>query len=122
VYVVDDDDIALFITEDNLVRTEIDELKILSFNKPLGFIDSMTNLEIEQPDILIIDINMPLINGFEVIDKIKLLSNFNHDMKIHMQSTSSSPSELDRIKKSKTIKSYYTKYITTDQFKEIIKE
>ena len=119
VYIVDDDQIALMLTE-NTLRQVSDNVKVSSFISSVELLDKFKKRTVEQPDIFIVDINMPVITGFEIINALVELPHFNSDMKIYIQSSSVRHSDYTDATKSKYINHHYEKYISRDDFKEII--
>ncbi|PQJ74893.1 response regulator [Polaribacter gangjinensis] len=74
----------------------------------------------EKPDLILLDINMPILNGHEVLEKIK---NDSHLKKIPviMLTTSSNQQDIDRAYKNHA-NSYITKPIEIQDFLETIQK
>ena len=119
VYVVDDDEIALYLTEMSLKQAS-NQLDISSFISSVELLNKFKGMTIEQPDILIVDINMPVVTGFELIRALVDLPNFNTSMKIYIQSSSIRQTDLDYVSQSKHINRHYEKFMTVDHIKNIL--
>ncbi len=72
------------------------------------------------PDIILVDINMPLMNGFEFAHEYeKLFYDRFPDSKIFIMSSSRRLSEIEEAKKLKVVADFIEKPITKIQFSEI---
>lgn len=67
-YVIDDDHDDFFFLKRVLLK-RYPELSVKHYPKPDVFRDQM--LTIDKPDAIILDINMPILNGFEVMNFLK---------------------------------------------------
>jgi len=119
----------------NILLIEDDNVDILSikncFNKlnikhnlyiASSGVDALKMLEdkILKPDLFILDINMPKMNGFEFLNELHK-KNINHFSNIVIVTTSSSPSDIEKANKF-NIKHYLLKPINSNQFIKIYKE
>lgn len=67
------------------------------------------------PDIILLDIDMPLMDGFQFLDEFEKLSDVvKNDIKIVMLTSSMNPNDLSRAKKSKFVSKYLNKPLTID--------
>lgn len=76
-YIVIDDDIINNHLCDRYIRISVPDANIHSFTNPekaLSFINETYPLEDSNKTIIFLDINMPVLNGWEVLDKMKEMS------------------------------------------------
>jgi CheY-like chemotaxis protein len=67
------------------------------------------------PEIIFLDINMPIMDGFQFIDEFeKLAKEFKQKTRIVMLTTSVNPSDIERSQKNKYIIKYINKPLTQD--------
>ncbi len=70
------------------------------------------------PDLILLDINLPKLNGFEVLKKIKSNSNINH-IPVIILSTSSSSNDINQCYKNQA-NCYISKPVDADDFSKLI--
>jgi len=67
------------------------------------------------PEIIFLDINMPIMDGFQFLDEFEKFSDLvKSSTKIVMLTSSSDPSDLNRAKKYKYVTNYLTKPLSFD--------
>ncbi|MGB4973973.1 MAG: response regulator, partial [Cyclobacteriaceae bacterium] len=72
------------------------------------------------PDVIFLDIDMPLMDGFQFLDEFeKLTSNTKKSCKIVMLTSSINPQDFDRSKKYSNVKLYLNKPLSHDSIQKI---
>lgn len=120
VLLVDDEVISNFLHTSMLQQIgytdEIDTA--LNGKEAIQMVSDATTL----PDIILLDINMPIMNGFEFLEELqKLRLNSEKDIHISIISSSSHPVDLERAKKF-GITNYLVKPITEDDMRSVFTE
>lgn len=119
--IVDDDDIYQFTMKLNLrpidsvceVKTFNDGLAVLDFIKT-----NLNNLK-ELPDIIFLDINMPVMDGFQFIEEYVQLE-ISKKISIFMVSSSIDPVDVEKVKGINQITDYLVKPVEPSKLKTII--
>ena len=76
-----------------------------------------------KPDLIILDINMPIMNGWEFIEEYKKLSpDQKSEIVLLMLTTSPNPDDEQRAKKIKEITDFRRKLLTREMLEDIIKK
>lgn len=124
---------SVFIIDDDLVFHFIIKKLFKKFNLNFdtsyflnGFdaIEELKDCTDEIPDVILLDINMPIYDGWQFLDEYKkVVSSFNKEIAIYLVSSSDDISDINKASKYKDIiKGFCNKPITFDEFEKIFKE
>lgn len=92
----DDEDDREFFT--SAVQSTHPHIKLLIFNDGVGLKDYLKDKPAEKPQLIFLDINMPRLNGFQVLESIR--KEYSPDeMPVIMYTTSSSETDIDLAQK-----------------------
>lgn len=123
VFVVDDDKIFHFIIKKLLVSNNIN-VEPEFFENGLQAIEGIKNKLDKQeapPDLILLDINMPILDGWQFVEEFKLIKErIKKEIIIYIISSSDNTVDRNRAKDFKDeITDYYLKPITIDGLKSI---
>jgi len=91
--------------------------------KALEFIQRHINDENELPDILLLDINMPIMDGFQFMEEyVKFWTQIKKKINIYIVSSSVDPLDIEKSKKMIGVSGYVTKPVKLNDIKQIIAE
>lgn len=68
IFIIDDDFTNNFIAE-ILIKSVFPEIKLLAFTSPEQALLTLSNINLAQDDIILLDLNMPEMDGFQFIEK-----------------------------------------------------
>lgn len=123
IYVIDDDEIFQFMIKKKLKLIDKD-IKIESFPDGAKAVTALSQklISIEKfPDIIFLDINMPVMDGWEFMDAYKnIRPNFPKDVVIYIISSSKNPEDLNKAKQFTDLSGYIVKPITNCQLKKVV--
>lgn len=112
VMVIDDSAIERFLAE-TLIRNSRFAQKVISFNAAadaLALLASQANTPTTLPDVIFVDIYMPLMNGFQFLDEYLQLPEAVHQhCKVVMISSTRSQEDFSEMKKYPVIRCFLTK-------------
>lgn len=117
VLLIDDNPIDLMINEKTVLRFN-PEIQLYKASSGQLALDMLSSGELI-PNIILLDIKMPLMNGFEFLDALETLS-IEKNFAIHMLSSSIDPSDLKEAEDREIVKSYIEKPISMDKLAKII--
>ncbi len=126
VCVIDDDIIYQFLIKEEIEYTNLVS-SVLFFDdgqQAIQFINSKisSKLQAELPDIIFLDINMPIMDGWEFIEAYIAVKPFiGKKITIYMVSSSIDNRDLDKAKAINEISDYIIKPITTNRLEGIFK-
>lgn len=119
--VVDDDDILQFTTK-MMLKMIIPEENYSGYLNPalaLAYLQTNQAKREAMPDLLLLDINMPIMDGFEFLDMMTKTVTQNVPL-IFMVSSSISPDDIKLANSYKHVKEYLSKPVLTDRLRESI--
>lgn len=122
IYIVDDDKIYRYTTE-----TYIQLLKLANNVKTFGdgeeaiesIKDNLSNPN-QLPDIILLDVNMPIMDGWDFIEEFVTLKNIPKKMALYMVSSSIDERDKARAAEINEITDYIIKPITEEQLVKLI--
>ncbi|MFM8431711.1 MAG: response regulator [Bacteroidota bacterium] len=124
IMLVDDDVIHNFITE-HFLKDNYPPVQVVSFVNPeeaLKHLSSIpTNRELKFPDVIFLDINMPLMNGWEFLDEyIKM--DFHHvaPSRIYILSSSLDPNDISKAQRYSAVSGFISKPLSPDKVNDIL--
>jgi two-component system chemotaxis response regulator CheY len=123
VAVVDDDDTFQFITLKAIrsIASNNSVLQFLSGIDAIKFLSDNADHPESLPDVVLVDINMPVLDGWMFMDEFTALKNkINKPISIFMVSSSIDANDIARAKQNKHIADYLMKPISVDKFRELL--
>jgi two-component system chemotaxis response regulator CheY len=123
VAVVDDDDTFQFITLKAIrsIASNNNVLQFLSGIDAIKFLSENACHPESLPDVLLLDINMPVLDGWMFMEEFTALKNkIEKPISIFMVSSSIDANDIARAKQDKNIADYLMKPISVEKFKELL--
>lgn len=120
VAIIDDDDIFQFTTKVKFEKLELAS-EVLIFNDGEEAMDYLHVTDVaDLPDILLLDINMPIVDGWDFLEMYSELDSVKRgSMEIHMLSSSINPEDVKRAEDNKFVRDYITKPIRDEDLTKI---
>ncbi|WMJ73731.1 response regulator [Cytophagaceae bacterium ABcell3] len=122
ILLVDDDQITNFINKRLIKKLEVaDDIQVaLNGEEALNLIKKCQKEEVECPDVIFLDINMPVTDGFGFLKAFEGMD-VNKDVNVIVLTTSSNPKDIKNLE-SYQIKGFLNKPLTEEKVKEVIEE
>ncbi|WP_031425263.1 response regulator [Flavimarina sp. Hel_I_48] len=124
-FLIDDDKIFQFITDKILrkINPEIVIEKYLDGEEGLNSIKKRIEDGVSLPDVVLLDINMPFMNGWQFLKEYKKLHlNIGKDVHIYLLTSSNNPEDLEKAKKISELSGYMIKPVTEKELEVLIRE
>lgn len=123
--IVDDDDIFVFLTTKIIEQTNlVDLIKVFGNGlDAINFLKENKNNVDALPDIILLDLSMPIMNGWQFLEEYnKLNPTIGKKITIYICSSSISPDDITRAKTISEVSDYIIKPITKDKLIDLIKD
>jgi two-component system, chemotaxis family, chemotaxis protein CheY len=120
---IDDDEIFQFITSRLIERANLaQELKQFhNGDVALHYLSNHAHVADELPDIILLDINMPVIDGWMFLDEFKdLATKLQKKITIYMVSSSIAPEDINRAKSNPLVKDYLVKPVSMETLQAVL--
>jgi PAS domain S-box-containing protein len=115
VWIVDDDQVITYITE-HMLRNADNSLHITNFLSAKMALEKL-RLDGKAPDVLLLDINMPGITGWEFLDQLKSL---NLEANVYMYSSSIDPDDVKEARNYPMVKDFISKPLDARTIRKIL--
>ena len=120
--IIDDDDIYTFLLKKTLLKSNICS-NIKSFENGLVGLEGIKKMienEETLPDLILLDINMPLFDGWEFLEEFKKLKHLIlKPISIYIVSSSISQADINKAKFNEEVIDFLTKPIESSKIKSI---
>lgn len=118
-YIIDDDKLSIKLISMLITKNKFCE-NIKSFFNPQTALDDLKqncNEESNLPDVILLDLNMPMIDGWQFLDEFILLP-IKKNISIFIVTSSIDPFDIEMAKKYDVVKNYIMKPITAKKLEE----
>ena len=93
------------------------QANVITFEDPVDLLKNLIKNRLEQPDLLLLDISMPELTGWEFLDFSK---KYNLSFDVMMLSSSMHFNDIDKSRTYSQVKNYIVKPLTQDNIKHYI--
>ncbi len=113
---IDDDPLDNFINKKLIKKNNFAE-KVIVCDEAQKALKTLSSGKV--PDIIFLDIKMPLMNGFSFLDEYEKLDIDKDHTRIYILSMSLNPTEIEQAKRNKHVTSFLKKNLTPEMLLEL---
>ena len=124
VLLIDDDQVYLFAATKNIEATGLAGNVEVCTNglDALEYLNRIVSSSGKLPDVIFIDINMPVMDGWEFLEEYKsLAARISNNIKIYILSSSVDKNDIMRSKEYSSVIEYVVKPVYKEKFSEILR-
>lgn len=121
--IVDDDQIYQLVMKRTMEQSGIVKSIVQFYDgeEAIVFFKQQAESEHELPELLLLDINMPYMNGWQFLDEfIKLKFSNNYKLTIFIVTSSTTQEDRQKAQEYSIISGFHIKPVTKDKFKEML--
>lgn len=117
-YIIDDDKIFVFVLKKYLEKNE-NFNQVLDFKNGEEVIKLLSEKNNQLPDIILLDINMPVIDGWQFLEQIEELPH-KDKLNVFIMSSSIDANDIEKSKSFSTVKDFISKPINNEKLNSLI--
>jgi CheY-like chemotaxis protein len=125
IFIIDDDSVISFLAKKTIDASNVSS-KIKDFQEgsdALAFLEEFCAVAEELPDIILLDISMPVMDGWHFLEEYALLMpKMSKKNNLYMFSSSISQIDIERAKNNPLVKDYIFKPLQKQRFLEMVEE
>ena len=125
---IDDNKIDLFVTQ-RILENVLNDTEVNSFESPFTALKALKLMDLDQedekfiPDVIFVDINMPGMNGFELLEAYNNLENLKkRRIKIYILTSSTFGEDIKKAKEIKSCVGYINKPLNRQAINNVMAE
>ncbi len=117
---IDDDPIINLVHKKVIMKTDL-EAEVTDFNSGKKALDYFQSKHKQLPDVVLLDINMPEMNGFEFLDALLKNKNIDYNkLKIYILTSSLNMKDKEQAGKYPILKGYLEKPLNISNLKQLM--
>lgn len=117
-YIIDDDNIFVFVLKKILEKNENFD-QVLDFKNGEEVLNILSDKNNAFPNVILLDINMPVIDGWQFLEQIEKLPN-KEKLNVFIMSSSIDANDIEKSKSFSTVKDFISKPINNDKLNKLI--
>lgn len=118
-----DDDLATNFINQKIVEEANCAERITVFQSAIDALNYLKENNKSVPNIILLDINMPKMNGWEFLEEyIQLPSSLRKEINVYILSTSKNNQDMEKAARIQEVKGYITKPLTAEKFVAVYKK
>ncbi|MCL9807297.1 response regulator [Flavobacterium amniphilum] len=119
-YIIDDDAIFVFVLK-KLLEKNGNFGNIIDFKNGNDAIDILFSKQSELPCVILLDLNMPIIDGWQFLDQLED-SDLKDQLNVYIMSSSIDRTDIEKSKTYSIVKDFISKPVNADKLNKILEE
>ena len=122
ILIVDDNEVDTYIAQHLLEEFNITDT-ISTASNGQEALDYLKQLGPDQPDVIFLDVRMPVMNGFEFLEHYpEIISTSGKQSLLFMLTSSGDPVDIDKARNNPLVKKYFSKPLSPEIIRWILEE
>lgn len=124
-FLIDDDEVFQFITQKTIkkISPNIDVRHFSDGEKGIDYIKAHAYEPNYLPDVVLLDINMPYMDGWDFLEEFKNIENeINKKITIYLLTSSDNSEDVEKARKISQISGYIVKPLTQGKLKQLLED
>ena len=117
-YILDDDNIFIFVLMKLLAKNE-NFNTVLEFKNGKDLLETLTNSTGSIPNVILLDINMPVLDGWQFLEKLEELPHKNR-FNVFIMTSSIDANDIEKSKLFSTVKDFISKPINKEKLDRLL--
>jgi CheY-like chemotaxis protein len=123
IWIIDDDDLFIMITRNNIRKSGIPFI-IEDFKNGIDSLSVLKERVLSRenlPDIILLDLNMPMLDGWEFLDELQLMpEEARRNIKVYICTSSIDPKDMKRSEAISDVRAFLEKPVNTEVILKIV--
>lgn len=119
-YIIDDDSIFVFVLKKLLEKNDSFS-QIRDFKNADEVLELLNQGQQNLPDLILLDLNMPIVDGWQFLDKIENMP-YKEKLNVFIMSSSIDTSDIEKSKAYDTVKDFISKPINNDKLANLLEK
>lgn len=121
-WIIDDDNVFQMLSK-KLIQNQFEDYEVhcyMNGEEALEAFQKCVNGQRPVPDVILLDLNMPKVNGWEFLDTYEQHANIINRITLHIVSSSIDPDDIDKANSYRSVNEFIHKPLSVDSLSHVL--